>query len=132
MGQKTGTGQSAGDRSRRCRRLDDPVAAAAGVLGPNVTDDAKSGGNILQQLRSVFAQWLEWAAAVGANSGIGLMDANVARQVRREGARNRGGCGRGWGRTGARRVDSMVDFGRAGFQLFQLEFEWVEARARSL
>jgi len=26
----------------------------------------------------------------------------------------------------------MVDFGRAGFQLFQLEFEWVEARARSL
>jgi len=26
----------------------------------------------------------------------------------------------------------MVDFGRAGFQLFPLEFEWVEARARSL
>jgi len=26
----------------------------------------------------------------------------------------------------------MVDFGRAGFQLFQLEFELVEARARSL
>jgi len=48
--QQAGTGQSARDRPTGRRGLDDPVAAAARPFGPDVADDAKVRGNVLQPL----------------------------------------------------------------------------------
>jgi len=90
MGQKTGTGQSACDRSRRYRRLDDPVAAAAGVLGSNLSDYPEVRRHVLQPLGDVLTQHLESPAAVRADGRIRLMKLNLARQVGWEGATTTG------------------------------------------
>jgi hypothetical protein len=65
--QQPRTGQASRDRTARRRRLHDLVAAAAGLFGPEVTDDAKVGGNVLQPLRNVLAQRFERTAAIGAD-----------------------------------------------------------------
>ena len=55
VGDQARTGPALLDRQVGCRRLEDPLAAPAGVLRPDVADDLVPGRDLLQHLGDVLA-----------------------------------------------------------------------------
>jgi hypothetical protein len=84
MRQQAGTGQAARDRSIRCRRLHDLIAARTGQLGAYLADDLERGRNILQELGDVFTQRLECTATSRAGGLFRGVRLGLAREVHRQ------------------------------------------------
>jgi hypothetical protein len=68
FGDEPGTGDTAGNRSRRRRRTGDPVfAIAASILAPDVLVNFQLGGYVLQNCRYVVADAILRASAAIAD-----------------------------------------------------------------
>ena len=64
--QQRWSGKSAFNRPRWCRCLDNHIALRACHLRPNMLDHLIAGRNAFQNLRDIFAQLAQFAAAVRA------------------------------------------------------------------
>ena len=86
--EQPGPGGAALDRPGEGGRLHDRLAAAAGVLGPDLADDLETSWHVLEPFADILAQQLEGAAAVRAGRGhrialaaLGFAAQLFARQV---------------------------------------------------
>src|SRR5215472_109400 len=66
MGQQTWCGKAAFNRRRWCRCFDDSIAAHAGELRSDMSDDLEALGDVLQLLRNVFTKLSELTSAIPA------------------------------------------------------------------
>ena len=82
--QQSRSGQAARDRTARRFRLHDLVAARAGQLRPHLPDHFEARRNVLQDLRNVFAQRLQLAAAVRTGRLLRQNLPRLARQLFRQ------------------------------------------------
>ena len=71
------------DRQVGCRRLEDPLAAPAGVFRPDVPDHLVPGRDLLQHLGDVLAH-PDQPGIGAATEDLGLVDDGLARQMRRQ------------------------------------------------
>ena len=122
LGQEARAGPAALDRARGHRRWVHRLAAATGVLGPQVAHDAEGDLHVLQLLRRVFAQAREPSAAARAGAAVrrqgGLVDDVVAGKMVRQWAAHRL-ARRSFGPRRCRRGDAL-------FQVFELQLELVD------
>src|SRR3546814_857472 len=88
MGERREAGLAACYRLHRRRSLDDPVAGAAAILGPDGSDDAPLDRRDVELLVAVVPERTQRAAAIGtgAVAGLGLDPPFGARQMIGQGA----------------------------------------------
>jgi hypothetical protein len=118
-------GATARRRHRRCGRLGNGIAGAAGIFRPHVADRLEAAGHVVQHRGHVLAQLAHAAAAGRANAGavtLALMEDLKARQVIGERLalwlRTRGG----WS-FGLNGLDPGDLFGLAGLQFPKLQLQ---------
>ena len=84
MGQKSRARHPAHDRTARCFRLHDLVAARTGQLRPNVPDHFEMFRHPLQHFRDIFPERLQFTATVRASFLLRQNLARLPRQMRRQ------------------------------------------------
>ena len=69
-----GAREAALDRTTRCQRLHDPLAACARELRAHVPDDLEVARHVLEHLGDVLAQGTQLASAIRARAGVLVHD----------------------------------------------------------
>src|SRR5260370_41932789 len=72
MSEKTGTGETLGDRALRGGRLMNSPAGPAAIARPADADDSKPRGHMIEHLADSLADYMQVAAAAGARLVLDL------------------------------------------------------------
>src|ERR1700682_883347 len=84
MSEKTGTGETLGDRTLRGRRLMNSPTGPAAIARPADADDAKPRGHMIEHLADSLADHMQFAAATGARLMLNIEPHVLAGQMRRQ------------------------------------------------
>ena len=84
MSEKTGTGETLGDRTLRGGRLMDGPAGPAAIARPADADDSKPRGHMIEHLADSLADHMQFTAAAGARLMLEIEPHVLAGQMRRQ------------------------------------------------
>ena len=125
VGQQSGSGKTAFDRTRWRGRFHHAVAAVAGELRPHMANNLEAVGDVLQLLGDIFAELAQLAAAVGTAVARNAVCHDFAREMLRQrlapGSRLRFP-------SRGHAIDSRFHLSLRGLQFFEMEFELFELK----